>query len=200
MLNFSSTGASSCSRPTFISFDSAFSHEIAVVDLKDGLAARLQHAAALVDQPLRVGGVLHDAVRVHQIEGVVGKRQLLAVGDLERAAQPLLREVGARQLDRRRREIDAGDVGAAFGEPREIDAGAAADFEDRRPAVAVEVDEPQQVVQLLEVILVEIVEEPARSDRMPRDLEVVDVPVPVGADVVDRRHAEKLYYRGATRS
>ena len=27
MLNFSSTGASSCSRPTFISFDSAFSHE-----------------------------------------------------------------------------------------------------------------------------------------------------------------------------
>ena len=28
MLYFSSTGASSCSRPTFISFDSAFSHEM----------------------------------------------------------------------------------------------------------------------------------------------------------------------------
>ena len=69
-------------------------------------------------------------------------------------------------------------LGAAFGEPREIDAGAAADFEHRSAAIAVEVDEPQQVMELFEVILIEIVEEPARADRMPRDLEIVDVPVP----------------------
>ena len=85
-------------------------------------------------------------------------------------------------------------IGAAFGEPRQIDAGAAADFENRAAAIAVEVDEPQQMVQLLEMILIEIVEEPARSDRMPGDLEIVDVPFPVRAHLVDRRHAD-TYYR-----
>ena len=60
------------------------------------------------------------------------------------------------------------------------------------PAIAVEVDEPQQVMQLLEVILVEIVEEPARPDRMPRDLEIVNVMLPVGADLVDGGHAETI--------
>ncbi len=60
------------------------------------------------------------------------------------------------------------------------------------PAVAVEVDQPQQMMQLLEVILIEIVEEPARADRMPGDLEIVDVPFPVGADFVDGRHADTI--------
>ena len=53
----------------------------------------------------------------------------------------------------------------------------------RRAAIPVEVDEPQQVVQLLEVVLVEVGEEPRRPDRVSRDLEIVDVPVPVVADV-----------------
>ena len=52
-------------------------------------------------------------------------------------------------------------------EPGEIDAGAAADFENRSAAVAVKVHEPQQMMELLEMILVEIVEEAARADRMP---------------------------------
>ena len=78
---------------------------------------------------------------------------------------------------------------AAAGEPREVHAGAAADLEHRAAAIAVEVDEPQQMVQLFEVVLIEIVEEPARADRMLRDLEIVDVPLPVLADLVDRRHA-----------
>ena len=51
---------------------------------------------------------------------------------------------------------------AAAGETRQIGAGAAADFEHRPPAVAVEIDEPEQVVQLLEVILIEIGEEARR--------------------------------------
>ena len=52
------------------------------------------------------------------------------------------------------------------------------------------------------MILVEIVEESARSDRMRRDLEIVDVPVPVRAYAIDRRdvlcggHWRLLYYRG----
>ncbi len=91
------------------------------------------------------------------------KRQVLAVGFAQVRLEPLLREVLAGQRDRRRREIDAGDERAALREAREIGAGAAADFEHTLAAVAVEVDEPQQVVQLLEVILVEIGEEAAAS-------------------------------------
>ena len=97
--------------------------------------------------------------------------------------QPLLREVLPRQRDRRRRQVDAGDDGAALGEPDEIGAGAAADVEHAAAAIPVEVDQPQQVVQLLEVVLVEIGEEPRRPDRVRRDLEIVNVLVPVVADV-----------------
>ena len=72
---------------------------------------------------------------------------------------------------RRRGEIDADDVRAPFREAREIDAGAAADFEHAASAIAVEVDEPQQMVQFLEVVLVEVVEKTTRADRVRRDLE-----------------------------
>ena len=128
-------------------------------------------------------------MRVDEVERVVGERQPFAVGDPEVALEPLLLEVGPRERDRRLGEVDAGDQRAAAGEPREVHAGAAAHFENPASAISVEVDEAQQVMELLEVILIEIVEEPARPDRMLRDLEIVDVPLPVRANVVDRRHA-----------
>ena len=59
----------------------------------------------------------------------------------------------------------------------------------RRPRIAVEVDQPKQVVQLLEVVLVEIGEEARRAHRVVRDLEIVDVMVPVAADLGGRRAA-----------
>ena len=68
-------------------------------------------------------------------------------------------------------------------EAHEIGAGAAADLEHALARVAVEVDEPQQMVELLEMILIEVGEESRRPDRVRRDLEVVDVLVPVVADV-----------------
>ena len=113
---------------------------------------------------------------------------MLAVCDLESAPKPLLREVGARQLDGGWGEIDAGDLGAALRKPGEVDAGAAADFKNRSAAIAVKVHEPEQVMQLFEMILVEIVEEAARADGMPRNLQVVNVPVPVLTDLRRRRH------------
>ena len=161
----------------------------AVVDLEHRLAARLQDAVALVDEALRVGGVLHDAVREDEIEGVVGKRKRLAVGDAQVGIEPLLLEVCLRQVDGRCGEIDAGAHGAALREPREIDGRAAADLEDRLAAVSIEVDETQQVMELLEVILIEIVEEPARPHRMAGDFEIVDMLFPVPANFVDGRHA-----------
>ena len=98
-----------------------------------------------------------------EIERVVGERQLLAVGFAQVRFEPLLREVLSGERDRRRREIDAGDERAALREAHEIGAGAAADFEHALAAIAVEVHEPQQVVQLLEMILVEIGEEAAAT-------------------------------------
>jgi len=47
------------------------------------------------------------------------------------------------------------------------------------------------------MVLIEIVEEPARADRMPRDLEIVDVLFPVLADCLGRGHAG--HYIMATR-
>ena len=44
-------------------------------------------------------------------------------------------------------------------------------------------------MEFLEMILIEIVEESTRADRMLRDLEIVDVLFPVVADVRRRRHA-----------
>ena len=122
-------------------------------------------------------------MREHQIERVVGERQVLAVGLAQIRLQPLLREVLPRQRDGRRRQVDAGDDGAAPGEADEIGAGAAADVEHAAAAIAVEVDQPQQMVQLLEVILIEIGEEARRADRVRGDLEIVNVLVPVVANV-----------------
>ena len=44
-------------------------------------------------------------------------------------------------------------------------------------------------MELLEMVLVEVVEETARADRVPRDLEIVYVLLPVLADRVSRCHA-----------
>ena len=98
-------------------------------------------------------------------------------------------KVGSRQRDRRLREVDAGHDRAAPGEARQVDACAASDFENAPPSISVEVDEAQQMMELFEMILVEIVEEPTRSHRVPGDLEIVDVSFPVRANIVSRRHA-----------
>ena len=113
---------------------------------------------------------------------------MLAVRDVKIALKPLLREVRARERNRRRRHIDAGDDRPAFGKPRQVDTGPAAHFENRFASAAVKRDEPQQVMELFEMILIEIVEEAARADRLAADLEIVNVLVPVRADLVDGGH------------
>ena len=142
-----------------------------------------EHAPAFLDERPAVGCVLHDAVCENEIERAVGVRQMLAVGFAKVRFEALLREVLSGERDRRRRDIDATDEGAAFREANEIGTGAAADVEHTFAAIAVEVHETQEVVQLLEVILVEIGEEGAGPWRLSADLEIVDVLVPVVADV-----------------
>ena len=100
---------------------------------------------------------------IHEVERLVGERQVLAVGLAQIRVEPLLPEVLARERDRGRREIDAGHVGAPLGEPDEVRPGAAADFEHALSTVAVEVDQLRQVMQLFEVVLIEIGEETRRA-------------------------------------
>jgi glycerol-3-phosphate dehydrogenase len=158
-----------------------------VVDLKDREAARFQDAAALVHEPLRVCRVLNHTVRINKIEAVLAERKRFAVGHVKLALKMLLPEVCPRQFDRRTCEIDAGHDSSAAGKSRQIDAGAASDFENGPSAIVVERDEPKQMMELLEVVLVEVLEEAARSDRVSGDLEVVNVPFPVGPDLLVRR-------------
>jgi hypothetical protein len=73
----------------------------AVVSLDDRFAARLQHPAHFVHEPPAIRGVLHDAVREHVVEMVVGKRQSLAVGDDEGGLKMLMSDVLLRQPDGR---------------------------------------------------------------------------------------------------
>jgi hypothetical protein len=122
---------------------------------------------------------------------------VFGVGDLESAAEALLAKVGARELDGGGGEIDAGDLGAAFSETGEVGSRAATDFENRSTRKAVKPHEPEQVMQLLEMILVEIVEKPTGTDWMPRDVEIVDVPGPVCADLLCCRHGQTISQRFA---
>ncbi len=72
-------------------------------------------------------------------------------------------------------------------ESNQIGAGSASDLEDAASAELVERHEPRQMVQLLEMILLEIGEEARRAGRMRRDVEVVNVCVPVRAHGALRR-------------
>src|SRR5438552_13156163 len=153
-----------------------------VINLKNRLAAGLQDAAALFDQPAWIARVLDNPVGVYQVKAVVGKRQVFAVGHLEGTGEPLLLEIRPGQLNRRGCQVDAGDRCAAARETREVDARAAADLQNRSAPIAVKSDEPEQVMQLLEVVLIEVVEKPAGANRMPGDFEIVNVAVPVVAN------------------
>jgi hypothetical protein len=160
-----------------------------VVNLEDRLTSRLEDPAAFADEPLRVGRVLDNPMRVDRIKRVIGKREMLTVGDLKRPLKPLLSEVRLCQLDCRRGQIHTSDVRAPTRKTREVDARAATDLENRAATISVEVDEPQQMVQLLEVVLIEVVEETTRADRVARDFEVVNVLFPVTPDLTGSRHA-----------
>lgn len=42
-------------------------------------STRLQHSPRLVQTFLRVWAVMHDAIRIHNVKGIVGERQILRV-------------------------------------------------------------------------------------------------------------------------
>jgi hypothetical protein len=114
---------------------------------------------------------------------------MLAIRDVEVALKTLLAEIRLREIDGGRGQVDTRHQCASPGEPGQVHAGTAPDLENRAAAIAFEVHEPEQVVELFEVVLIEVVKESTRPDRVTRDLEVVNVPFPVLADSVSRGHA-----------
>ena len=162
--------------------DSAFSQETRLVHLEERGATRPEHAAALLHERAIVGGVLHHAVREYVVERVVRKRQVLAVRDSQAHRQVLLHRVARREADGGLRDIHAHGLGPGSREAYEVDARAAAHIEHTAAPLPVEVHEPEQVMELLEVILIEIRVEARGTRGMGRDGEVVDVGVPVRAD------------------
>ena len=131
-------------------------------------------------------------MREHQVEGPFGKWKGFAVGHTQIGREALLLEIGSSQIDRGAGEIHACANRPALREPSEVDSGAASDVEDCFAAVRVEIDETKQVVELFEVILIQVVEKPAGADGMPRDLEVVNVMIPVRANVGGRCHGQTI--------
>ena len=97
----------------------------------------------------------------------------------ERARRGPAAEVRAGEIDRARRDIDAGHDGTAAREAREIVAEATADVEHGLAGIAGEVDALRQIAQLLEAVGLHLLEELPRSRRMAGDLPVGDVLVPV---------------------
>lgn len=64
--------------------------------------------------------------------------------------------------------------------------------------VTIEIDEPEQVMELLEMVLIQVGEKAWRPDRMRRDFEIVDVLVPILANIVrgcGRRRRHEAYYK-----
>ena len=88
------------------------------------------------------------------------------------------------------KHIDAGDDGATSGESGQVHGRPAAHFQHGLATVPVEVHESEQMMQFLEMILIEVLKEAARTHRMPGDLEIVDVPFPISAHFVDGCHAD----------
>ena len=124
-----------------------------------------------------------------------GKRQRFPVADLQLHAavavvggDPVQLEILAREIDGRLGQVDAGDARAALREAEQVDADAAADLEDGAVFVAVlEIDDPRQVVQFVEAVIVQIVEEFPRADGVAGHFEIVDVFVPVALNRVNHR-------------
>ena len=125
---------------------------------------------------------------------MIRKGQAFAVRFVKLPLKPLLLEVLACQRNRRVRQVDTGDDGAAPRETRQVGPGTATDLQDTFTPVALEVHEAQQVVQLFEMILIEILKEARAANRMVRDFEIVNVPVPVRANIGGRgsRHESVL--------
>ena len=131
--------------------------------------------------------VLQDTVRVRHVEVRVFERERLAVAlpEVSLAAQTVQLEIGPGQRDRLWCEVNPGDVGPAPGESHEVGSYATAHFQKPLAAKPIKIDQPRQVVQLVETIVIEVVKEPERPDWLVGHLQVVNTLVPVVGDGFD---------------
>ncbi len=158
----------------------------AVVHHENRLTARSEHAAALLRHAPRVMCVLQDAVPIDHVEALIVERQRFAVAHLKisLSTQTMQLEVGPGERDRLFREVDTGHVGPAAGESNQVGADPTADLEQPLATIPGEVDEPGQVAQLVEAIVVEGIKETERADWFIGHLQIVNTPVPVSRNGV----------------
>jgi Heparinase II/III-like protein/Heparinase II/III N-terminus len=102
---------------------------LAAVQPPDEQPARTQYAPDFPKRPLRGRDVVQHAEGVHDIEAVVGERELLGVHHLQVGLQLLLLTPLGGQLDAARREVDATEVGPRAAEPQMVGTEADADLE-----------------------------------------------------------------------
>ena len=152
--------------------------------LKHGETTGTQHPPNLLHHLAVVAGVLHDPMRKDEIKRLVWKRECFPVGNLKACGEPLLLEILPRQVDGTLGDIDPGCSGTGPGKPDNLHARPAAHIEHVLSFPLVEVNQIEQVVEFFEVVLVEIGKKPGRSRGVLRDLEIVDVGIPIGADAI----------------
>ena len=91
-----------------------------VVHLKHRQPPGPQDAPALGHDAAIVGRILHDPVRVDEVERVVGERERLGVGGRDAGREALLDEILTRQRGRVVRQVEADDPGPTPGEPHHL--------------------------------------------------------------------------------
>src|SRR5688572_18880885 len=69
-------------------------------------AIRTEHTMDLANCSFRIRRVMQDAIRIDRVEAFITKRQVLGIGDHERADSAIEFKTVLRDLDRTRREVD----------------------------------------------------------------------------------------------
>src|SRR6185503_252583 len=101
-------------------------------DLRD--TTRAKDTMHFAYRSCSVGRVMQDTVRVHNIEALRSKRQALTVRDHEVAISAVKLESVPRDLDRARREIDAGAARTTTRKLQQVRSHPTTDFEQSRAA------------------------------------------------------------------
>src|SRR6185369_9227432 len=91
-------------------------------------AARTEHPMDLANCSLGIRRVMQDAVRIDHLEAFIKKRQVLGVGNHERALSAVEFKMVLRDLDRTRRKIDTDTARTTTRKLQQVGAHAATYF------------------------------------------------------------------------
>src|SRR5712692_5330639 len=161
-------------------------------------ASGFQHPMNLAYGARRVRRVVQDAVRVNEIERLIGEIQVLCVSRAKLTAQAEQFEVFSRQLNRRIGQINSGVVGACFGELGSISSQAATYFQHAQPARAGKVSGLGNVPFFRVAMCFDALEKFARAYLGVGELGAAGMRLPKGAHALLEFGIRVDYFRGGT--